>query len=547
MAAVAYANLVEPAGVSHTRLLPTYQYAPLSSLYFSPGLNKMLPLHPSCIIEEIESYYCPQCLENFPSSEAASYKNRCPRLDCFMCPCCSANLATVLSIVEGHSDTQAYLSCGYCHWDSIGRGLCAASGTALLTLMMDIERDQQAHFIVAGSVARYGERFAHKAQKESLEMRLGQHGGTSMRTNILMQLAKLEYGASKDSFTYNSWEDTEKMVRSKEEAKNQMLRTWNANMDEVVQELAAEGKEILARQRGSSQKNNRSEMEKGTSSGYSLSTSPGSASVALNRMMCPPSEDLYNGIQDIPPTTLHEQLLHVQVPISSTSDLIPVRRPLLVKRSVRCKTTFENGSPGILLKPHVNPLMGDTSMRANAGNWFKKSSLARSFVPRISVNSCHFSSPAHVVLTITNPIDEHISVHVTQGTDHDRGTHVFELPEKPFMIRAFDELADEDANWADEGDGDDGECSFDVSNDPPEIVSRKMNRVVLKLNLAPSGEEVNRGEQQEPVLFFQVHVEVNKKPFFAYAVKISFDGNSSLGFGGVVDARTEEEFPAESY
>ena len=63
MAAVAYANLVDTEDVSHKRLLPMYQYAPLSSLYFSPGLNKVLPLHPSCIIEEIESYYCPQRLQ----------------------------------------------------------------------------------------------------------------------------------------------------------------------------------------------------------------------------------------------------------------------------------------------------------------------------------------------------------------------------------------------------------------------------------------------------------------------------------------------------
>ena len=53
------------------------------------------------------------------------------------------------------------------------------------------------------------------------------------------------------------------------------------------------------------------------------------------------------------------------------SQLYPCRKLLLTKRSLRCRACVNAARPGILLKPQINPLTGDSSMRAKSA-WWKK-------------------------------------------------------------------------------------------------------------------------------------------------------------------------------
>ncbi|KAJ1562158.1 hypothetical protein HK405_015257, partial [Cladochytrium tenue] len=122
---------------------------------------------PSCVQEEIVSFYCPNCLFEVPSASVKAEKNRCAR-NCFECPICS-NTLNVVSVVDpaASSATSAiatasppatpilssatmassrlagatpgspqplaaaalpaggihYLSCGVCRWDSLEIGL----------------------------------------------------------------------------------------------------------------------------------------------------------------------------------------------------------------------------------------------------------------------------------------------------------------------------------------------------------------------------------------------------------------------------------------
>ena len=45
-----------------------------------------------CVSHEVDSHYCPNCLENMPSAEARLKKNRCA--NCFDCPSCGHTLST---------------------------------------------------------------------------------------------------------------------------------------------------------------------------------------------------------------------------------------------------------------------------------------------------------------------------------------------------------------------------------------------------------------------------------------------------------------------
>eukprot|EP00741_Cyanophora_paradoxa_P000846 tig00000444_g817.t1 len=76
-----------------------------------------------CILEEIDSWFCPQCMESVPQSDAALYANRCVR--CFACPVCDSAVSATLSD-GGHA-----LACKFCSWRSVqlsGQG--EAAGTA---------------------------------------------------------------------------------------------------------------------------------------------------------------------------------------------------------------------------------------------------------------------------------------------------------------------------------------------------------------------------------------------------------------------------------
>ena len=57
---------------------------------------------------------------------------------------------------------------------------------------------------------------------------------------------------------------------------------------------------------------------------------------------------------------------------SSLSDLLPLPVPLRPRKSRRCRAELAEGRPGILVKPKLNPLEGDTSLRTGHGQWWKK-------------------------------------------------------------------------------------------------------------------------------------------------------------------------------
>eukprot|EP00095_Tigriopus_kingsejongensis_P003533 snap_masked-scaffold106_size358372-processed-gene-0.10 protein:Tk03533 transcript:snap_masked-scaffold106_size358372-processed-gene-0.10-mRNA-1 annotation:"dynactin subunit 4" len=121
-----------------------------------------------CVSHEVDSHYCPHCLENMPSAEARLKQNRCA--NCFDCPCCGHNLSTraTSTQVPATDDPQRwvaqkvfYLACAFCHWTSRDIGLpdqsVAAGGWP------DFEHPQSARLAVVQ------EHYRALAQREKLE------------------------------------------------------------------------------------------------------------------------------------------------------------------------------------------------------------------------------------------------------------------------------------------------------------------------------------------------------------------------------------------
>lgn len=85
----------------------------------------------------------------------------------------------------------------------------------------------------------------------------------------------------------------------------------------------------------------------------------------------PQMDDSMNGISH---TAIQLQGLNRPDQIRSRSEMLPLPIPLRQRLSRRCRAELAQGRPGILLKPKLNPLEGDSSLRSGHGQWFKKAS-----------------------------------------------------------------------------------------------------------------------------------------------------------------------------
>lgn len=89
---------------------------------------------------------------------------------------------------------------------------------------------------------------------------------------------------------------------------------------------------------------------------------------------------------------------------STVSSLLPVPLPLRARYVRRCCAELAKGRPGILVKPKVNPLEGDSSLRFGHGQWWKKESSAIHIVPKVQIHKYGGKDGHHaLLLQIKNP------------------------------------------------------------------------------------------------------------------------------------------------
>mmetsp|Transcript_29160 Transcript_29160/g.41036 ORF Transcript_29160/g.41036 Transcript_29160/m.41036 type:complete len:514 (+) Transcript_29160:1220-2761(+) len=119
-------------------------------LYYCQGCQKMRCSF--CVTQEIDSFYCPNCLDNMASSEATTYKNSCKK--CFECPCCHSALSYHASTAADPSlDISSlnlqpgapyyYLKCEFCQWDSLAAKYISDTPNGLTALSLEKEKDDK--------------------------------------------------------------------------------------------------------------------------------------------------------------------------------------------------------------------------------------------------------------------------------------------------------------------------------------------------------------------------------------------------------------------
>lgn len=318
--------------------------SPVARLYFCRHCIQLRC--PLCVSHEVDSYYCPNCLENMPSAEAKVKKNRCA--NCFDCPSCGNTLSTRATAVAIPSDktpdskaTQAkkvyYLACGFCRWSSRDVGIedkSVASGAW-----------QEQESPAAKRVNTLVEYYRQLAQKEKVErekkkltkrrnyMHLSDRFGLSSLTRRKSSLSYLTASLSPKG---------KEMVDEEVKLKNP---------SEAVEEV-----EILA-------------------------------------------EEFYNKpliLEKVP--HLPQRLCQPDFQPGTIADLHPKHKHLLAKRSQRCRQCEHN-----LSKPEFNPSSIKFKIQLGAVHYLPM--LKISNVPVLK-----FGKEAQVTLSLTNPVENLLKV-----------------------------------------------------------------------------------------------------------------------------------------
>lgn len=116
------------------------------------------------------------------------------------------------------------------------------------------------------------------------------------------------------------------------------------------------------------------------------------------------SEEKYQ--QQPSPQQTAAQMVVTNKSTNLRSDLLPLPVPFRSRVSRRCLAELAAGKTGILIKPKLNPLEGDSSIKFGQGQWWKKDSNAVHVVPRVQLFR-HGSNPGKnsfvALLKVRNP------------------------------------------------------------------------------------------------------------------------------------------------
>uniref|UniRef100_A0A8C5MIE8 Dynactin subunit 4 n=1 Tax=Leptobrachium leishanense TaxID=445787 RepID=A0A8C5MIE8_9ANUR len=400
--------------------------APLSQLYFCRYCSELRSLE--CVSHEVDSHYCPSCLENMPSAEAKLKKNRtlldaiyCRCANCFDCPCCMHTLSTrATSIPAPLPDDPAkttmkkayYLACGFCRWTSRDVGMAdksVASG--------GWQEPENPHTQRINKLLEYYQQLAQKEKIERDRKKLVR------RRNYMPLAFSDKYGRGT------------RLQRQRPGAPIAPLAGLTLKEGEDQKEIKIEPAQAV------------DEVE-------------------------PLPEDYYTRLINLTEvTTLDQRLLQPDFQPICASQLHPRHKHLLIKRSLRCRKCEHN-----LSKPEFNP----TSIK------FKIQLVALSYIPEVrimSIPNLRHMKESQVLLTLTNPVEN--LTHLTlmpceEGDSNDiNSTAKVIVPTKELLLAGKDAAAEYDELAEPQ----------DFQDDPDVVAFRKANKVGVFIKVTPLQEK----------------------------------------------------------
>ncbi|EQC36433.1 hypothetical protein SDRG_05890 [Saprolegnia diclina VS20] len=390
---------------------------PLAELYWSDSCNKLVCPWPTCSLQEIDSYFCRFQMDNLPSKEAAAYKNRSART--FACPDCATTLQTIKT-----GDKYIFF-CAHCRWDS--EAILAEDDPD--TLMMVANTRERDDHIFDTLLSHYQQASAQHAAA---------HPTKPLAFGSLARFGKPHFQVKAPSTLGWKMEQLDEKLHK---------RSIDNVLSPTDQKLAAALRAKFPNHK----------------SFDCADDSDAVAALASKKYMSTIS-------------TLHQR--YRCNPLLQSRDvpaLYPSRPDLRVKRSWRCVEAMAKNNPGILVKPQINPMTGDSSMVVSA-SWWKKATLGIHFVPNVTIQTLWAND--HCWLLLENPLEDDILLTVAaKALESDEGPPFIPVvPAGPLAIGAY-----EDPNLMDTSPAEVAKFD-DVTSDPTKTVLTSRNYAKFKVH-----------------------------------------------------------------
>lgn len=366
--------------------------APVSSLFFSELCQKPVCRQPRCSVEEFESYYCGYMLVNMPSKEASTYQNRSSR--CFSCVDCGS----VLSSAFHDALRKYFFVCAHCRWDSLALGLVDDDPDTLVMSAVARERES------AQEDAFHALLSFHSAAAAAAPARTS-HSGNSSFSAATAPPGGLARGRA---LSLQSLADSMKELQRDQQMKKfrlqRMAEMGGWKYEQAVEKVAQ--KELWFAEQ---QKEHQWPELKRQLDNLPLHQGWHADPAATREVLVTMARQSRMGEV----STLQQRLGNPLEQSRDVAQLFPSRPPLRVKRAWRCVESIERGSAGILVKPQISPMSGDSSLPIPA-SWFKKANLAVHYMPIVTIQTLptrvNKSGGVQCVLLVENPLDEAIQL-----------------------------------------------------------------------------------------------------------------------------------------
>ena len=296
--------------------------APLALCYHATASRRLassLDRHPPTTVTEVDSAFCPQCFAIYDSN-SASNMGYCPEAKCRLCPNCSS----VASVVA--EDGTAFYGCGSCAWNS---------KACELTVPLPVDSNGAvAKEELAKAIQALGKQYSTKAGDASKAS--DAHFKDMLKT--LEDMAKEKVKGQRSRIIYSKGTSAAER-RGMDGPEGWSVETLEETMETRRKDFSASADARVG--------------------GQDSQVIPLDQPIVLD-----------DSLKDEP----MQALLMQQVGTGATSfaELLPLQVPLRPRKSRRCRAELAEGRPGILLKPKLNPLEGDSSLRTGHGQWWKK-------------------------------------------------------------------------------------------------------------------------------------------------------------------------------
>lgn len=301
--------------------------APLQESYHATAsrrLSSSVDRYPSSTVLEVDSAYCPQCL-SFHDAAKASTLGYCPKASCQQCPRCTT---TVTIDVQ---DESVFYKCPTCDW---------TSRDCNLSVQVEQEDDGSMDKI---ELARAVDDLSNRLKELRREQ---QQPAAAYFTSLQKSLEK------------RSKEEHQRQTRISLKASAAAAAAHGPEGVWSVQALEAS----LQEKRNLLAANATAETVEGAVERLSLDND-NDADTDAPESLTDASSQLGLQLQSLNGTL---------APGPVVKSWLPLPMPLRVRTSRRCRAELAAGRPGILLKPKLNPLEGDSSLRTGHGQWWKK-------------------------------------------------------------------------------------------------------------------------------------------------------------------------------